>query len=176
MKIQQSLVLVVLLLCTGMSMAETFEQSMNKLLDVIENMQYREGKRFEEIKSLEYFRSQVYIFMVAALIASVIFLAWQFNHGGTLDQHETKLRKIADLITRAETLEHQNKDLINRHEELIKLLLGKMGTQAPTQTVVLQQQPKPISKPTREIIEFNPNSSADQTWLADQKRKRQPNR
>lgn len=183
MKIQQSLMLVVLLVCTVLGMAETLPETLARH----EQMIYTQAGAFDTQHKVAMKQSRdisdLYGWNFFLLLFCLVLLIWQIfqsvKAGNNRDDILRTSRVAAsniELCAKIEALEHQNKDLINRHEELIKLLLGRMGTQAPTQTVVLQQPAKPISKPTREIIEFNPNSSEDQTWLADQKRKRQQNR
>lgn len=183
MKIQQSLVLLVLLVCTGMSMAETLPETLARH----EQMIYTQAGAFDSqqklLMKLNRDISDLYGWNSFFLLFLLTLLIWQICQSVKAGKNSADIQRTAGLVAsnielcaKVEALEHQNKDLINRHEELIKLLLGRVGTQAPTQTVVLQQPSKPISKPTREIIEFNPNSQEDQTWLADQKRKRQQNR
>lgn len=168
LRVKTAVVMTLFFVVLGMAAAETYEQALirhNQEIKALEN----------DFRILETFRWLWDWGLFIVLMVMVIITA---SHGSRFGKYQFELKqqsellaRNAELTNRVDVLSQQNLDLINRHEELIKLLLSKMGTQAPTQNVVVQQHPKPLPKPTREIVEINPNSPADQVWLAKQKKK-----
>lgn len=179
-RLQKSSLLLLVLVCAGMCMAETLEQTLARHEQMIYSLagafdsQHEVGKKLNrDIVDLYGWNSFFLLFCVALLIWQIVQSVKAGNNRDDIRRTSLLVASNIELCGKIELLEQQNKDLINRHEELIKLLLAKMGTQAPTQNVVIQQ-PKSLPKPTREIVEINPNSPADQSWLASQVKKHKP--
>lgn len=158
---KKALVMALLLVVVGMIAAETYEQAIE-----------RHGKEIFQLWSS--YSLWWWICFWVLVIYFVVFIV----HDSKLSRHESQLKQISiltaqhtEITARLEALMQHNRDLIDRHEEMMKVLMLKSGNAGPSQSVVIQQ-PKALPKPANPIVEFNPNSQDDQTWLAKQKRQR----
>lgn len=153
-RIQKGFLLVLMLVCAGTCTAETYGEA----LDRIDASLYWLWKFFGW-------------FVFFSIIFALIIFIMVVNHGGDITKLEGQCRRLSDSLNRMEeNLKHSN-DIINRQEDMIKVLVLKSSSSS-SQSVVIQQ-PKALPSTSKELVEFNPNSAADQTWLASQKRRRQ---
>lgn len=169
LRAKKAMVILFIFAVVGMMEAETYGEAVERTL--AEMVRVR--------NNLDGLSLTVVWFGFISFVVAAIYFAWLLSHGTDISRNRSLLKNLedaaiknAELSAKVEALSLHNQDLINRHEELIKLLLSKMGAQSPTQNVVVQQPPKQLPKPVNKVIEFDPNSKADQTWLAQQQNKR----